>query len=79
MAASGLDRLASLGGIHWRQDGSYPPDLCVCPSHLIAKKDKVRVARDWSIYQYPLNSTVVTPPAEYGTMGGFLELLSPGA
>ena len=36
VASSEPDRLAPLGKIHWNEDGSYPPDLCVCASHLIA-------------------------------------------
>ena len=75
-AAAELGRLASLGGTHWREDGSYPPDRFVCPSHLIVKGDKVRVAHDWSNYQYPLNSALANPPEGYGAMDGFLELLS---
>ena len=54
-SASELDRLASLGKSHWYGDGSYPPDLCVYPPHLIVRSDKVRVVQDWSNYQYPLN------------------------
>ena len=46
VAASELDRLASLGEIHWYEKDSYPPDLCVCPSHLIAESDKVGEVRD---------------------------------
>ena len=39
----------------------------------------MRAARDWSDYHYPLNSTQVNPLVEYGALGGFLELLPPGA
>ena len=74
VAAAELDRLALLGKIHWRDCGSYPPELRVCPPHLIVKEDKVRVVHDWSNYQYPLNSVLAN-----GAMGEFLELLSPGA
>ena len=78
-AAVELDRLAALGKIHWYEDGSYPPDLRVCPSHLIVKESKNRMVHDWSCAQYPLNAMLVNPPVEYGTMDGFLELLSSGA
>ena len=47
VAASELDRLSPPGEIHWCEGDWYPPDLCVCPSHLIAESDKVRVVRDW--------------------------------
>ena len=33
-AAVELKRLAALGKIHWYGEGSRPPDLRVCPSHL---------------------------------------------
>ena len=46
-AASELDRLARLGKILWYEEGSYPPDLRVCPPRLIAKDEKSRVAHDW--------------------------------
>ena len=36
-AASELGRLAGLGKIYWYGGGSFPPDLLVCPPHLIAK------------------------------------------
>ena len=70
-AAAELDRSASLGKIHWRAEGSHHPDLRVCPSHLIAKEDWVRAARDWSNALYPLNAVSVNPPVQYGTMGVF--------
>ena len=47
-AAVELDRRADLGEIHWYKGVSYPPDLRVCPSHLIVKKDKNRMVHDWS-------------------------------
>ena len=78
VAASELDRLAPLGKIHEYRDGLYPADLCVCPSHLIAKRDKVTVVHDWPNRHYPLNSALVNPPAEYGAMDGFLESSTPG-
>ena len=78
-AAVELDRLAALGKIHWYEEGSYPPDLRVCPSHLIVKGNKNRMVHDWSCAQYPLNALLVNRPVEYGAMDGFLSLLSPGA
>ena len=60
-AAVELDRLADLGKIHWYNDGSHPPDLRVCPSHLIVKKDKNRMVRDWSCAQYPLQCHACEP------------------
>ena len=78
-AAVELDRLAALGKIHWYGEGSHPPDLRVCPSHLTVKGDKNRMVHDWSCAQYPLNSMLVNPLVEYSTMGDFLGLLSPGA
>ena len=62
VAAAGLDRLASLGEIHWCDNGSYPPNLCACPPRLIVREDKVRVVREWSDYQCSLNSVLVNPP-----------------
>ena len=41
-------RLAAMGKIHWYAAGSYPPDLRVCPSHLIVNGDRARVGHDWS-------------------------------
>ena len=79
MAASEPDRLASFGKIHWREEDSRPPDLCVCPSYLIAKPDKVGVVRHWSSWRYPLNSVLVNTPVMYGAMDEFLQLFSPGA
>ena len=78
-AAVELDRLAKLGKIHWYKEGSHPPDLRVCPSHLIIKGDKVRAVRDWSCARYPLNAMLVNPPVEYGAMDDFLGMLTPGA
>ena len=78
-AAVELDRLAALGKIHWYGEGSRPPDLRACPPHLIVKADKNRMGHDWSCAQYPLNAMLVNPPVEYGTMGDFLGMLSPGA
>ena len=75
-AASELDRLAELGKIHWYENGSYPPDLRVCPSHLIVKGDKARVAHDWSRAAYPLDSALTNPPAQYGG-GGLAGLIPP--
>ena len=49
------------------------------PSHVIAKGDKARVARDWSCAAYPLNSMLSNPPVQFGAMGDFLRILSPGA
>ena len=77
--ASELDRLASLGKTHRYNGGSYPRDLCVCPSHLFVKGNGVRVVHYWPNSQYPLNSALANPPVEYGAMDGFLELLPPGA
>ena len=74
-----LDRLAGLRKIHWYEGGSRPPDLRVCPSNLIAMDDKVRVAHDWSSALYTLNSVLSNPPVQCGTMGDFLQLLTPGA
>ena len=78
VAAAELDRLAPLGKILLYSDGSRPPHLSVCPSHLIIKEDKGRVGRDWSNHQYPLNSVLANPPSQYGTMDEFSQLLSPG-
>ena len=78
-AAVELDRLAGLRKIHWYEGGSRPPDLRVCPSHLIAMDDKVRVAHDWSSALYTLNSVLSNPPVQCVTMGDFLQLLTPGA
>ena len=75
----GLDRLAPLGEIYWRSDGSYPPDLRVRPSHWIVEADKVRVVRERPNVLYPLNSMLADPPVDYGPMGGFLSLRKPGA
>ena len=50
-----LDRLAALGKIRWDSEGSRPPDLRACSSHMIAKADKVRVVRDWPNVLFPLN------------------------
>ena len=72
VAASELGRLASLGNIHGYEGGSYPPELCGCPSHLIVGGDKVRVAHDWPDYQYSLSVALANPPAEYGAMVGCL-------
>ena len=78
-AAVELDRLAGLGKIHWYEEGSRPPDLRVCPSHLIATEDKVRVAHDWSSALYTLNSVLSNPTVQCGTIDDFLQLLTPGA
>ena len=78
-AAAELGRLAGLGKISWREEGSRPPDLRVCPPHLIAKGEKSRVAHDWSCVGYPLNSVLANPPVQYSAMGDFLQTLSPGA
>ena len=78
-AGKELDRLASRGGSHWYGEGAHPPDLRVCPSRVIAKGDKVRVARDRSNALFPLNSVLANPPAQYGTMGEFPVLPAPGA
>ena len=43
-----LGRSAAFGEIHWYSEGSRPADLRVCPTHLIAKEDEVKVVRDWS-------------------------------
>ena len=48
------------------------------PSHLIAKGDKARAARDWSRAAYPLNFMLSNPPVQYGAMGDFLQILSLG-
>ena len=74
-----LDRLATLGEIHWYSEGSYLPDLRARPSHLVVKTDKVRVVRNWPNVLFPLNSTLVNPPVDYGAMDGFRGLLRPGA
>ena len=37
------------------------------------------MVHDWSCAQYPLNAMLVNPPVEYGTLGDFLCMLSPGA
>ena len=37
VAASEQYRLSPLGKIHWFGDGSYPPDHCACPAHLIIR------------------------------------------
>ena len=78
-AGKELDRLASRGGSHWYGEGPRPPDLRVCPSHVIAKEDKVRVARDRSNALFPLNSVLANFPAQYGAMGEFPSLPTPGA
>ena len=76
-AAVELGRLAALCKIRWYPEGVYPFDLCVCPSHLIAKEDKVRVVHDWSNVLRHLNSCLSNPPAQYGAMGDCLQLLPP--
>ena len=63
-AAGELGRLAASGKIHWRSEGSYPAYWRVCPSHLITKEDKMRVARDWSNVLFPLNSVLANPPVQ---------------
>ena len=78
-AAVELDRLAGLGKIHWYEGGSRPPDLRVCPSHLIAMDDEVRVAHDWSSALYTLNSVLSNPPVQCGATDDFMQLLTPGA
>ena len=78
-AAAELDRLAGLGRIYGYRGGSCPPDLRVCPSHMIVKGDKARAAHDWSCAAYPLNSMLSNPPAQFGAMGDFLQILCPGA
>ena len=78
VAAVELDRLAGLGKIHCYEEGSRPPDLRVCPPHLIVKEDNVRAAHDWSNALYPLNSVLATPPVRYGTVNEFPQLLPPG-
>ena len=50
----------------------------VRPSHLSVREDEVRVKRDWSTALYPLNSCLAGPPAQYGAMDNFLQLLPPG-
>ena len=78
-AAAALGRLAAMRKIHWRDVGSYPPALRVCLSHLALRRDKVRVVRDWPNALRPLNSVLVNPPVQYGTLGVFLRMLTPGA
>ena len=78
-ASKELDRLAPRGGSHWYGESAYPPDLRVCPSRVIAKGDKVRVARDWPNALYPLNSVLANFPAQYGAMGEFSSFPTPGA
>ena len=65
-AAAESGRSAAMGKIHWRDVGSYIPELRVCPSHVIVKKDKVQVVRDWSNALYPLNSCLVTRQVSTG-------------
>ena len=79
VAASELGRVAPLGKINWYIKDSYPPDLCVCPSHLIVETDKVRVVYDWSSWRRLLDSVLVNPSVKYGTMDELRELLAPGA
>ena len=37
------------------------------------------MVHDWSRAGYPLNSTLSNPPVQYGAMGDFLRVLTPGA
>ena len=74
VAAFELDRLASFGKIHWYGEGSYQPDLRVCPSHLIVKADEARVVHYWRNYQCTVNSALLCA----GAMDGLLGLLSSG-
>ena len=37
------------------------------------------MTHNWPNYQCPLDSVLVNPPAECGTLDGFVELLFPGA
>ena len=77
--AEELDRLADLGKIHWYEEGAHPPDLRVCPPHLIAEEEKNRMVHGWSRAQFPLNSLLVNPPAQIGAMDASLSTLPPGA
>ena len=63
-AAVELERLAGLGGIHWREEGSHPPDLRARPSHLIAKGGRARAVHDWSRARCPVNSVLSNPPPQ---------------
>ena len=73
-AATELGRSAAMGKIHWRDVGSYLQELRGCPSHLVVKKDKVQVVRDWSNAPYPLNTFLVKSPSQYGAIDDFLRM-----
>ena len=74
-----LDRPASFGEIHWCEKDCFPPDLRVRPSHLVVKGGKVRAVHHWSNRKYGSNEESLNPPAKYGDMRDFLQMLPPGA
>ena len=74
-----LDMLASFGKIHLFCEGSRPPDLRVCPSHLIVVEDSVRVVRDRSNALFPSNSVLANSPVQFGATVEVLSLLAQGA
>ena len=51
----------------------------VCPPNLIVKGENAREVHDWLRASYPLNAAIANPPAQYGAMDGFLQVLPPGA
>ena len=75
LAAAELGRLSPLGEMFEYPVGCYQPDLRVCPSQLIAKPDRIRIARYWPDASCGLNQLLINPDAGYSDMGGFSQIL----
>ena len=71
-----LDRLHGLRKIIWYEKGDEPPNLGICPLSVILKKDKTRVVHDWSNPGYALNKYLENRDVDYGTMDGWLRMIT---
>ena len=74
IAALEYDRLSAAGRILW-YDGDGPDDLDICPSTLVCKTERVRLAHDWT--KAGLNEFLTLPPTSYDTMDTLVASLRP--
>ncbi len=75
VAAEEMYRLASIRKILWYPGSSRPPNLDVCPAHIVFGK-RLRIVHDWT--KAGLNRHLLQPPVDYGTMDSLVNLVSPG-